>query len=123
VPKQRYVSRIGAGAEAVTAVGQAEGGDVGGQERRSLAGLLAKVDIDGVRSLGVCKQALQRIANASRVADLGKSLDQHGVDLDSARAFMKKFELKQPLGFADGARVAKFILRRGGILGYVRSVR
>ena len=59
-----------------------------------------------------------RIANAGRVADLGKSLDQRGVNRDSARAFMQKLKLKQPLGFADGARVAqKIFLRLGGFWG------
>jgi hypothetical protein len=42
--------------------------------------------------------------------------------LDSAGAFVEEFELKQPLGFPHGARVAKIMLRWGGILGYVRII-
>jgi hypothetical protein len=76
-----------------------------------------------MRRFHMRKQAAHRIANASRVADFRKGLDERGVDLDSARAIMQKLKPQQPLGFADGARVAKFILRWGGILGYVRSVR
>jgi hypothetical protein len=71
-----------------------------------LAGLLAKLDKNRVRCLGVGKQALERVANASRVADLGKGLDEPGVNRDSARAFVQKLKPEQPLGFADGARIA-----------------
>ena len=75
-------------------------------------GVVAELDIDRMRSLGVGKQAFQRIANASPIAELGKGLHKRGVNRDSARAFMQKLKLEPPLGFADRARIAKFILRR-----------
>jgi hypothetical protein len=43
-----------------------------------------------MRRLGVGEKLPERIANAGPIADLGKSLDQRGVNRDSARAFMQK---------------------------------
>jgi hypothetical protein len=64
-----------------------------------------------MRSLGVGKQAFQRIANASPIAELGKGLHKRGVDLDSARALVKEFEVQLTSCFQHLARVAQFILR------------
>jgi hypothetical protein len=52
--------------------------------------LFAKLDKNGMRRLGVGEKLPERIANAGPIADLGKSLDQRGVNRDSARAFMQK---------------------------------
>jgi hypothetical protein len=61
--------------------------------------------------LDVREKSTERVASSGGIADIRKGLHKRSVDLDAARAFVQKLKLKQPLGFADGARIAKFILR------------
>jgi hypothetical protein len=56
------------------------------------------------------------------VASLGKHLAGLGMEPDESARLVQRRAQQFKLGFADGARVAKFILRWGGILGYIRSV-
>jgi hypothetical protein len=41
-----------------------------------------------MRGLRMREKLAERVASASRVADLGEGLDQRGVNRDSARAFV-----------------------------------
>ena len=76
-----------------------------------------------MRGLHMREKLPERVASARRIADLGKGLDEPGVNRDSARAFVQKLKLKQPLGFADDARVSLDLgLRRGDFWGIRRAV-
>jgi hypothetical protein len=77
-----------------------------------------------MRGLGVGKQAPERVANASRIADLGEGLHELGVNADATGAFMQKLKIKLVSHCRDGARIEQNLsLRRSGVWGSVRSVR
>jgi hypothetical protein len=75
-----------------------------------LADLVAKLDKNGVRRVDMREEALQRVANASRVADLGEGLDEPGVNRNSASTFVQKLKVQFAPHGGDGARISS--LRR-----------